>query len=220
MPVFATPEPVSVTIGLAVGDVWISANDRADTLVEVRPSNPGYGADVRSAKETRVEYCGGVLLIEGPAAAASPGERGSIDVSVELPEGSAVRGGAAVANFRVAGRLGDCGLTTATGHIGLDRTGPLTVGTAAGDVTVEHVDGDAKVVTGSGLVSIGVVTGPVEVTNANGATKIGTAGGGLRVGSANGDITIGGAAAGVDAMTANGVVVFDGRVRGTRVCVP
>ena len=38
MPTFDTPEPISATIDLAVGDVRISAGDRLDTVVEVHPA--------------------------------------------------------------------------------------------------------------------------------------------------------------------------------------
>ena len=40
MPTFDTPEPITVTLELGVGDVRITASDRADTVVEVRPSDP------------------------------------------------------------------------------------------------------------------------------------------------------------------------------------
>ena len=37
---FDTPDPISVTVELAVGDIRIEASDRADTVVEVRPRDP------------------------------------------------------------------------------------------------------------------------------------------------------------------------------------
>ena len=55
MPTFDTPEPISVTIELGVGDVRITASDRTDTVVEVRPSDPTDEADVQAAEQTRVE---------------------------------------------------------------------------------------------------------------------------------------------------------------------
>jgi hypothetical protein len=39
MPTFDTPEPISVTVEFGVGDLRIVASDRADTMVEVRPSD-------------------------------------------------------------------------------------------------------------------------------------------------------------------------------------
>ena len=66
MPVFDTPEPISVTVELGVGDLRVVAGDRADTVVEVRPSDPAKKGDVTAAGQTRVEYAGGRLLIKAP----------------------------------------------------------------------------------------------------------------------------------------------------------
>ena len=66
MPVFDTPEPISVTVELGVGDLRIVTGDRADTVVEVRPSDPAKKGDVTAAEQTRVEYTGGRLLIKAP----------------------------------------------------------------------------------------------------------------------------------------------------------
>ena len=49
MPTFDTPEPISVTVELGVGDLRIVASDRADTMVEVRPSDAAKKADVAAA---------------------------------------------------------------------------------------------------------------------------------------------------------------------------
>ena len=40
MPEFDTPEPITVEIDLVVGDVRLTASERANTVVEVRPSDP------------------------------------------------------------------------------------------------------------------------------------------------------------------------------------
>jgi hypothetical protein len=54
MPTFDTPQPISVTVELGVGDLRIVASDRTDTMVEVRPSDPAKKADVTAAEQTRV----------------------------------------------------------------------------------------------------------------------------------------------------------------------
>jgi hypothetical protein len=46
MPTFDTPEPISVTVELGVGDLRIVASDRTDTMVEVRPSDAAKKADM------------------------------------------------------------------------------------------------------------------------------------------------------------------------------
>ena len=63
---FDTPQPISVTFDLGVSDLRITATDRADTVVEVRPSDPDEPTDVTAAEQTRVEYADGVLQIKAP----------------------------------------------------------------------------------------------------------------------------------------------------------
>ena len=72
MPTFQTPEPISVTLELGVGQVRIAASDRADTVVEVRPSDEADQSDVKAAQQVRVEYAGGMLRVTGPKVRASP----------------------------------------------------------------------------------------------------------------------------------------------------
>src|SRR5690606_27828138 len=54
MPNFKTPEPISVTFELGVGTVRITASDRTDTTVDVRPSNESDESDVQAAQRVRV----------------------------------------------------------------------------------------------------------------------------------------------------------------------
>src|SRR5256885_2206151 len=63
MPPFDPPEPVSAVIDLVVGDARITASDRGDTVVEIRPSDASHDQDVRAAEQTRVEYAAGRLLV-------------------------------------------------------------------------------------------------------------------------------------------------------------
>ena len=112
MPTFDTPEPISVAVEFGVGDLRIVASDRTDTMVEVRPSDAAKKADVTAAEQTRVEYAGGRLLIKAPKSWRQLSWRGggeSIDVQIELPAGSHLRGETGVAALRCQGRLGEIG---------------------------------------------------------------------------------------------------------------
>ena len=102
MPTFDTPEPITVALELAVGDVRITAADRADTVVRsgratnpasrmcAPPSRPGSSRPPVGCWSRRRSQRGLGLL----------GKPGSIDVTIELPAGSSVHGDAAVAAFR------------------------------------------------------------------------------------------------------------------------
>lgn len=217
MPKFDTPEPISVTIALSVGDVRVVASDRRDTVVAVSPTNPSKEGDVKAAEQTRVEFAQGRLLIKSPKSwrQYTPfGGAESIDVTVELPAGSRVQAEASVADLFADGRLGESTFTTSVGNIFLDETGPLRASTSGGNVTIGRVVGRGEI-TGAGQVRIRVIDGPALVKNLNGAIWVGEATGEVRCNSANGDITIDRALAAVTAKTANGSVRIGEVVRGS-----
>lgn len=217
MPTFNTPEPISVTVGLGVGDLRIVASDRTDTVVEVRPSDPSKQSDVAAAEQTRVEYANGRLLIKTPKGwrQYSPrGGRESISVHIELPAGSEVRGEAAVAALHCTGRLGACHYRAAVGDIDVADAGTVDLKTAAGDIILGHVAGDAVLTTSSGAVRIDRVEGAAAVKNANGDTWIGEITGDLRVKAANGKIAVEHAQGDVEAKTAHGDIRLGEVMRG------
>ena len=55
MPIFDTPAPISVTIEIGVGDIRVVASERADTVVDVQPSDGSKQSHVTAAEQTRVE---------------------------------------------------------------------------------------------------------------------------------------------------------------------
>jgi hypothetical protein len=217
MPKYETPEPISVTLELGVGDVRITASDRTDTVVEIRPSDEADESDVRAAQEVRVEYTKGKLRVTGPKPHIFDFSRKtrSVDVAIELPSGSQVSAGMQVGDFRCAGLLGECRFKTSVGNFWLERTGPLRLDTSAGHVTSDGIAGDAEISTGSGKVQIGEVEGSAVVKNSNGDTTIDTVSGDVQVRAANGDICVERAGAGVDAKTARGSIRLGGVVRGS-----
>jgi hypothetical protein len=218
MPNYETPEPISVTLELAVGNVRIAASDRTDTVVEVRPSDEADESDVQAAAQVRVDYSGGLLHISGPKRVFDFSKKSrSVDVSVELPTGSRLSARLQVGEIRSAGRLGECRLKTSVGNVWLGRTGPLSLHTSAGDVTADAVTGDAEISTGSGKVRIGEVEGTAVVKNSNGDTAIDSVVGDLRVRAANGDIDVERAGGGVDAKTSNGSIRLGEVARGSVV---
>jgi DUF4097 and DUF4098 domain-containing protein YvlB len=217
MPSFDTPEPISVTLELGVSNVRITASDRTDTTVDVRPSNDSDESDVHAAGRVRVDYANGVLQVMGPKARAFDFSRRtrSVDVSIDLPSGSRVSGDLQVGDIGGTGRLGECRFKISAGNVRLERTGALRVDTSAGHVTADGVAGDADVHTGSGKVRIGETEGSVIVKNTNGDTEIDAAGGDVRVRSANGGISVGRAGAGVEAKTSNGSIRVGEVARGS-----
>lgn len=216
MPVFATPEPISVTIEQGVGDARIIASDRTDTVIEVRPRDESKASDIRAAEQTRVEYSSGRLLVKTPRQRGF-GRTSTVDVTVELPVGSNVQGDFGLGDFGCEGRLGECRLKTAMGNIRLEHTGAAHLKTSYGSITVDRGVGDVDVTTGSGEVRIGQIDGTVVIKNSNGDTTVGEVTGDLRVKAANGRISIDRAHASVVAKTANGNIRIGEVIRGAIV---
>jgi len=220
MPTFDTPEPVHVSLDLAAGDITIIASDRADTVVEIAPSDPASEADVRAAAQTRVDYAGGQLVIKGPRgwrhySFRGPGE--SVDVRVELPGGSQLQGEAGLAALACTGPLGEVSFRTGAGDISLAEAGPVQLRTGAGDVFVDRATGRVEVTSGTGSIRLGAVDGTATVRNSNGTTWIGAVDGDLRVNGANGSIELGRVRAAVTARTAQGGIRVREAASGTVV---
>ncbi len=219
MPTFDTPAPIRTTVEMLVGDLRVTATDRPDTVVSVRPSDPGTALDVRAAEQTRVEFADGELLVKTPKTVKTLGilrKTGSIDVEIALPTGSQLRAEAAVAAFRCAGTLGEVRLRTATGDVEVEHAATLTVASGGGAIVAHTVTGDAHATTATGTIRLDTVGGTVTLKNSNGDSWIGSAGGDLRAKAANGDVLAGQARGDVDAATANGNIrigtVYSGSV--------
>jgi len=212
MTVFQTPEPISVSLEFGIGDLRLVASESTETVVEVGPTDPTKAGDVNAAKQTRVEYASGSLLVRGPKnwrqwTLWGPwGGRESIDVEIQLPEGSRVCADVAMASVRGTGRLGDLDVKTGFGDVRVDEAGPVKIRTGFGEVMVGRVEGDADVKTGSGRIDIGSVGGSAIVKNSNGDTRIGEVKGRAQLQNANGAIQVDSARSHVTAKTALGDV--------------
>ncbi|MBV1853765.1 DUF4097 family beta strand repeat-containing protein [Catellatospora tritici] len=216
MPTFDTPTPIIVDIQVSAAEVRVHAAERTDTVVTVRPSNNN-AKSVKLAEQTRVEFTAGRLLVRTPKTSSLFGKPGSIDVEIHVPTGSGLEGSTSIGSLRATGRLGECRVRTGYGDLHLQQTGPLQAGTGAGDLWVDHVDGDAEAATGTGRLRVGHVTGSTVLKSSNGEIWLGDADGPARINAANGGINVGRAAAGLTAKTAHGGIRVGAVVRGAVV---
>jgi DUF4097 and DUF4098 domain-containing protein YvlB len=184
----------------------------------VQPSDASNEEDLKLAEQTRVEYADDQLLVRAPKLRSWLNKRGpSVDVTIELPAGSHVRGALGLGDVHCDGRLGDCRIKTGLGRIQLDRVDTLDLRSATGDITVDRATGRAEVKAGSGDVRLGELDAGAVIKNSNGDTWVGVAGGDLRVNAANGSIAVDLAQASVGAKSANGDVRLGEVVRGSVV---
>ena len=192
---FNTPSPIAAVLDLYVADVRIEAADRADTIVEVRPSDPGKASDIKAAENTRVEYDDATRTLS--VITRKPRNRfvnfskrpESIDVVIQLPTDSDVRGEVSVGDYRAEGLLGAVTLKTDLGAVRIAETGTLNVRTGLGEVVVEGASGSAEVRNGSGEIRIGAIDGAADVSTGNGTVRIGVVAGTANVKAANGAVS-------------------------------
>jgi hypothetical protein len=203
MPSFDTPEPISVTALVGAGSLRLTAADRTDTVVEVRPMDPEKDKDVRTAEQTEVVYTAGVLTVRTKQRYLI-GPVGAVEVTIDLPTGSRADLTSAFTQVVTEGRLGEVQVKNSAGAVHLDTTGPLKVNASHGQVVVERVEGAAEITSSTGTVRVGTVDGPAVLKNSHGATTVGTVTGDLRVRSANGGIDIARAEASVTGAATNG----------------
>jgi DUF4097 and DUF4098 domain-containing protein YvlB len=219
---FNTPSPIAVTLDLYVADVRFAVSDRTDTIVEVLPSDPDKAADVRAAESTRVEYDDATRTLT--IVSRKPRSRfvnfsskrpESIDVAIQMPTDSDVRGEADLGDFQADGVLGTVVLKTGLGAIRFSETGPLNARNGAGAITVEGVSGAAKAHTASGDIRIGAVDGTAEVSSSNGKVRVGVVTGPASVKTANGSVSVDRALSDITAESSNGEVRIGEVARGT-----
>jgi DUF4097 and DUF4098 domain-containing protein YvlB len=218
---FDTPSAIAVVLDLYVADVRFAVSDRTDTIVEVRPSDPDKAADIKAAENTRVEYDEATRTLS--IISRKPLNRfvnfsskrpESIDVVVQLPTDSDVRGEAEVGDFQSDGALGAVALKTGLGAVRLAETGPLNLRGGVGQITVEGVSGSAQVHSGSSDIRIGAMDGAADVSSSNGKVNIGVVTGPASIKVSNGSLSVDRALSDITATNANGAVRIGEVVRG------
>ncbi|BDT95088.1 hypothetical protein IFM12275_50640 [Nocardia sputorum] len=164
MPTFETPDPITVTVDVLSGSVTVLASDRSDTVVEVRPADASKKGDVRAAEQTLVDFGAGALTVKTPKdwRTYTPfGGNPSIEVTIEVPTGSRLKGTAAVGRLLGAGELGECDLQMSAGDITVERPrGSVTAKTAKGDIHIgEASRGVLRLETSMGELRVGISQG-------------------------------------------------------------
>jgi len=203
MPTFATPGPIAATVEVAGARVRVTASDRADTVVLVKPINEASRSDVKVADKTRVGFAGGQLSVK----TTTPGDKsGSVSITIGLPAGSSLAAYLAHSSVQVDGPVGQCELHLASGQVQLDRIDALQASIASGEVAIGHIAGRANIDGGAFTMRIGEVNGAVGLSSSGGQAWIGHASADLDLSSGSGDFDIDRADGSITATTASGVI--------------
>ena len=186
LPPPSSPGRLRLRIATSSGTVNVTAEDRADVVVE-RGGDLLAGADgVVEVRPTRASSSIDVLCPSGTdlmIGTSSGGVRlhgrfGS--VSVTSSSGSIRAEDVAEADLRTqsgAVELGDCGegcrISTKSGKVTVDGTGAAEIATVSGTIRVGHVSGAAQATTVSGGVEISTdAGGPVRARTVSGSISI------------------------------------------------
>ncbi|MFD5180796.1 hypothetical protein ACFWM1_33650 [Nocardia sp. NPDC058379] len=164
MPTFQTPDPITVTVDVPCGDVVVTAADRADTVVEIRPTDPSSKSDIRAAEQMTAEFVAGALTVRSPKSKWYSGAfsgKSSVQVRIQVPAGSELKASTALGRLVGAGDLGECDLEVAAGDITVERPrGSVTAKTAKGDIRIgEAARGVFQLETSMGELVVGVRAG-------------------------------------------------------------
>ena len=208
MPTFDTPEPITARIEIAAGHVRISATDRDDTVVEVRPCNPSRPADVRTAERTRIDFAHGTLTVSADRWGLFGARTGAVEVTVELPSRSRLDVSVASAQVHADGEYSDCKLASASGNLTVGTvSGKLKADSASGRIAVDTANGNGSVSTASGDASIGELIGNLAFQAASGRLTVERLHGTLKTRTASGSVAVATAVHGeISAHTASGEV--------------
>jgi hypothetical protein len=207
MPAYESRTSIDADINLgSSGHVEVVASDRADTTVEVTPTNPGRSGDVSHAREATVSFEDNCLRarVPGRLKMLGPG-RDSVDVHVELPAGSRAAIEIAYGSARLSGELGATRIVAKYGNVSADRVGDLTLVSPHGEVDIAEVDGGLDLTVAHGHVRIGRIAGAARIRGAHGSLALGIVEGELNV-ATSGPLTIERALGDVTARTAYGAI--------------
>ena len=175
---FATPAPITAVLAVPAGRIQVTAADQADATVEIRPADPAKGRDVKLAARVTAAYSDGVLRVTAPAANRVLGSSGAVEVTVQLPAGSAVQAKAASAQFTTEGPLGEVTFDSAQGTVRVEQAATARLTVVDGDITVGRMGGDAQVRTARGDIRITEATrGTLTLRTETGAITVGAAAG-------------------------------------------
>ncbi|MDQ6709020.1 MAG: DUF4097 domain-containing protein [Candidatus Dormibacteraeota bacterium] len=228
---FETPAAISIDFDVEVGNVRVIAGDRETTVVEVRPARNGRRGDVEAAERTRVQFADGRLEVRAPRSRhlGLIGRPGAIDLVVQVPRGSHLRGNSSYGDIDTEGQLGDCFLKTSYGTLQVQDVGALTLETSGGNITAGRVAGVAELSTSSGDVRIEETSAPANLKTSAGDVRVERAGDAIHARTAYGGVRVGRAVRGqldlttsygdVDVGVADGTATFlevrsnHGRVR-------
>jgi hypothetical protein len=216
MPTFDTPGPITAIVELPIGELRVTASERADTTVDVHSS----AEDRKQAEAVRVELVGDELRVTGGSLGIlqkltpkTPGR--SIEVEIALPTGSALSVRSNYGGVRADGRLGSCTVHAKYGDVRISDAASATLSVGYGQARVSgSVDGDADLIADHGGVQVGRVGGSANLRSKHGTIRADEIAGEAQLTGGYGDIDVDVVGSGAQARSAYGSVRIGRVARG------
>jgi hypothetical protein len=177
---FPLTGPINLLARLGHGTLTVAAQDDiAEATVTITAAHDA----VDLVAQIAIEMRGPTLSIIAPRQGgifdlALPGNLrrnpASVDVTVTVPSGTAVKITTATAAVRVSGRCGGADVASGSSTVVLDHVdGDLRLRLGQGDATVAQVSGSVQVRSGAGSASISAVHGDVDLASGSGRLAVG-----------------------------------------------
>jgi hypothetical protein len=214
MSVFPVDGTAAVRVDIQMGRIDVVATARDDVSVTVSPSNPRRSGDRSAAENVKVNRAGDRVVVAGPFRLTLFGAGDSVDVLVEVPEGSLVDAVLKYGSAHLAGRLGGVRVDLAYGDLTVDAAERVELKGGHGDFRVGLVIGDADVSFKSGSVRLGRVDGALRLTGADGPVVVDAVAGRAEVATSSGSVELGVVGDGATIRSAYGAVRVRHAIRG------
>ncbi|HZE66177.1 MAG TPA: DUF4097 family beta strand repeat-containing protein [Sporichthyaceae bacterium] len=204
---FPLTGPIDAVVRLGRGSLTVhTREDLTEAIVQLDPR----GGDGDVLDHFTVELQGHTLCVLGPRQGGVPDlfggrRKGSVDVVVEVPSGTALKLSTMDADVTVTGRCGRADVATGSAGITLDTVdGDLRLRYGSGESSVEAVHGSVQVKAGSGSARFGEVTGGLHCGFGSGSLDATVVRGDLRSRSGSGHVSVGAVHGDVDVATGSG----------------
>jgi DUF4097 and DUF4098 domain-containing protein YvlB len=194
---FPLDGPINLHVRAGHGSLTVHADDSAnEATVTLEP----IVEDSDIVERTAVELRGNTLFVTAPRRSGvfdlgflgGPGQHGdTVDISITVPSGTAMKLSSNTAEIRVIG-----------------RSGSADVACGASDTHLDTVDGDLRLRFGSGNAEARRVTGSVESRSGSGSAQFGEIEGSLTSGCGSGGLEVGRVHGSVRSRSGSGTAVL------------
>jgi len=172
---FHTPLPLTLDLNVPAGEIAVETVDGEESVVVL-------DGDERLVEQTRVELDGDRLVVSfrgrkpfGITIAIGDFSFGTrpLQVRASVPHGAAASLSTAAADMKVAGRIRELDVKSASGELRVhgEIEGDTVLKTVSGDARIDRIGGDIRVQTVSGDVTVGSIGGSVESKTISGDVR-------------------------------------------------